>query len=178
MHSKPVHAIFNGRRLSGLLSGEGQVTVVLEAGLGGTIEDWARVQPEVAKFARVFSYDRAGLGQSEKAPTPRTCEDFTADLRGLLQAAGLKPPYILVAHSWSGLNARWHASRYPQEIAGMILVDAAHEDRYEHFEKVLPAERIQRMWDFVRDPSRNDEGIDRVASMEQVRQSRGLFHFP
>ena len=76
MHSKPVHAIFNGRRLSGLLSGEGQVTVVLEAGLGGTIEDWARVQPEVAKFARVFSYDRAGLGQSEKAPTPRTCEDF------------------------------------------------------------------------------------------------------
>ena len=87
-----INSEVNGHRLFGLLSGEGETTVILDAGLGGTSEDWAKVQPEVATFAKVFSYSRAGLGKSEKAPTPRTCKDIIEDLRSLLSAAHLNPP--------------------------------------------------------------------------------------
>lgn len=173
-----INAVINGHRLFGMLSGEGETTVVLDAGLGGTTEDWAKVQPEVANFSKVFSYDRAGLGQSEKASIPRTCEDIINDLRSFLLSANLHPPYILVAHSWSGINARWFASQYPDEIAGMVLIDAVHENKYEQFEKILTEEKANRMWAFVKDPSKNDENIDRIASIEQVRGRQTLFDFP
>ncbi len=178
MATREINAVVNGHRLFGLLSGEGETTVILDAGLGGTSEDWAKVQPEVAKFSKVFSYSRAGLGQSEKAAIPRTCKDIISDLRSLLLSANLYPPYILVAHSWSGINARWFASQYPDEIAGVVLVDAVHENKYDQFEKILTEEKANRMWAFVKDPSRNDENIDRIASIEQVRSKRTSCDFP
>ena len=178
MTALEINAVVNGYSLFGLLSGEGETTVILDAGLGGTSEDWLKVQPEVAKFSKVFSYSRAGLGQSEKALTPRTCKDIISDLRSLLLSANLYPPYILVAHSWSGINARWYASQYPDEIAGMVLIDAVHENKYEQFEKILSEEKANRMWAFVKDPSKNDENIDRIASIAQVRDKQILFDFP
>jgi pimeloyl-ACP methyl ester carboxylesterase len=135
LNSHEINALIEGRHLYGYLSGEGEPTVILDAGLGGTSEDWSKIQPEVAKFSKVISYDRAGLGHSDKASIPRTCEDIISDLRNLLMAADLPSPYILVAHSWSGINARWYANQYPEEIAGMILIDAVHENKYEQFEK-------------------------------------------
>ena len=162
----------------GFLSGEGEPSVILDAGLGGTSEDWVNIQPAVASFTQVFSYDRAGIGKSEKAPIPRTCKDIVIDLKNLLLAANLHPPYILVAHSWSGINARWYANLYPDEFVGMVLIDAVHEDKYARFEKVLPEERAYRMWEFVRDPSKNDENIDRMASIAQVQSTEHLFDFP
>ena len=178
MPALEINAVVNGHRLFGLLSGEGETTVILDAGLGGTTEDWTKIQPEVANFSRVFSYNRAGLGQSEKAPTPRTCKDIVSDLRSLLLSANLRPPYILVAHSWSGINARWFASQYPDEIAGLVLIDAVHENKYEQFSKILTVEKANRMWAFVKDPSKNDEHIDRIASIEQVRSKQIMFDFP
>ena len=173
-----INSEVNGHRLFGLLSGEGETTVILDAGLGGTFEDWAKVQPEVANFSKVFSYSRAGLGKSEKASIPRTCKDIIEDLRSFLSSVNLNPPYILVAHSWSGINARWFASQYPEEIAGMVLIDAVHENKYEQFEKILSEEKANRMWAFVKDPSKNDENIDRIASIAQVRDKQILFGFP
>jgi len=173
-----INSEVNGHRLFGVLSGEGETTVILDAGLGGTSEDWAKVQPEVANFTKVFSYSRAGLGKSEKASTPRTCKDIIEDLRSFLLSVNLNPPYILVAHSWSGINARWFVNQYPDEIAGMVLIDAVHEDKYEQFEKVLSEEKASRMWLFVKDPSKNDENIDRIASIEQVRSKQNTFDFP
>ena len=178
MAALEINAVVNSHSLFGLLSGEGETTVILDAGLGGTSEDLSKVQPEVANFSKVFSYSRAGLGQSEKATIPRTCKDIISDLRSLLLAANLHPPYVLVAHSWSGINARWYASQYPEEIAGMILVDAVNEDKYEQFEKILSEEKANRMWAFVKDPSKNDENIDRIASIAQVRDKQILFGFP
>lgn len=178
MAALEINAVVNSHSLFGLLSGEGETTVILDAGLGGTSEDWSKVQSEVANFSKVFSYSRAGLGQSEKATIPRTCKDIISDLRSLLLAANLHPPYVLVAHSWSGINARWYASQYPEEIAGMILVDAVNEDKYEQFEKILSEEKANRMWAFVKDPSKNDENIDRIASIAQVRDKQILFGFP
>ena len=173
-----INAVVNGHRLRGSLCGEGETTVILEAGLGGTSEDWSKIQPAAAEFSKVISYDRAGLGRSEKAPIPRTCEDVVSDLRHLLLAAHLPPPYILAAHSWSGINARWYANQYPNEIAGMILIDAVHEDKYGQFEKLLSEERSKRMWASVKDPSKNAENIDRIASILQVQSKQGVFDFP
>jgi pimeloyl-ACP methyl ester carboxylesterase len=173
-----ITAVVNGHRLVGSLSGEGETTVILDAGLGGTSEDWSLIQPAVAGFSKVFSYDRAGLGQSEKASIPRTCHDIIGDLRRLLLSAHLHPPYILVSHSWSAINARWFANQYPDEIAGMVFVDPVHEDKYAQFEKILSPEQTDRMWASIKDPSKNDEHIDRITSIAQVRSSHTPFDFP
>jgi pimeloyl-ACP methyl ester carboxylesterase len=178
LNNLEIKAVVNGHRLYGYLDGEGETSVVLDAGLGGTAEDWSKIQPEVGKFSKVISYDRAGMGHSDKASIPRTCEDIVSDLRGLLIAANLASPYILVAHSWSGINSRWYANQYPEEIAGMVLVDAVHENKYEQIEKILSAAQAERMWASVRDPSRNDESIDRIACIRQVRSNARVFDFP
>lgn len=175
---REICADLQSRKLYGWLAGSGTPPVILDAGLGDSSEAWSIVQPQVASFTSVLSYDRAGLGRSHPAPMPRTCQDIVADLRTLLAAASLPPPYVLVAHSWSGLNARWYANHFPAEIAGMLLIDAVHEAKYERFAQVLSAERLQRMWASVRDPAKNDESIDRIASLAQVTASQRPYDFP
>jgi pimeloyl-ACP methyl ester carboxylesterase len=107
-------------------TGEGSPTVILESGLGDTYLSWRKVQPQIAKFTRVCSYDRAGLGYSEPSSQPRTSKVIAGELHALLQAAGIAPPYVLVGHSVGGFNVRLYASLYPTEVAGMVLVDASH----------------------------------------------------
>jgi pimeloyl-ACP methyl ester carboxylesterase len=109
-------------------TGKGRPTVVLIAGAGDFSFDWSLVQPEVARFARVASYDRAGMAWSDLGPTPRTMAQDAYELHLLLQKAALPAPYVLVGHSVGGLIARVYASRYPEEVAGMVLVDSTHED--------------------------------------------------
>lgn len=109
--------------------GEGSPTVILEAGLNDFSISWAKVQPEVTKTTRVCSYDRAGLGWSEASPNPRTNEVMTEELHTLLKNANVEPPYILVGHSFGGINVRVFARQYPEEVTGMVLVDSAHEEQ-------------------------------------------------
>ena len=121
-----------GHRLHVLCSGPegaGGPTVVMEAGMGECSLGWRLVQPEVAGFARVCAYDRAGLGWSDAALTPRTSRQMVAELHALLAGAGVGPPYVLVGHSSAGLNVRLYAAQFPEEVAGMVLVDSAHEER-------------------------------------------------
>jgi len=108
--------------------GDGGPTVVMDAGIGECSLGWGLVQPEIARFARVCTYDRAGLGWSDSAPTPRTSQQIVRDLHALLTNAGIGPPYVLVGHSFGGLNARLYASQFPEDVAGIVLVDSAHED--------------------------------------------------
>jgi pimeloyl-ACP methyl ester carboxylesterase len=105
-------------------------TVILLHGLGDSSLDWGLVQPEVARFARVCSYDRAGAGWSDPGPSPRGPLTAAKELHSLLIDAKEAGPYVLVAHSWGGLIARVYASQYPTEVAGMVLVDPTHEDMY------------------------------------------------
>lgn len=106
----------------------GAQTIVMDSGLGGTVLDWQLVQPEVAKFARVCTYDRAGMGWSEPSTQPRTSQQIVKELHTLLGNAGVEGPYVLIGHSFGGTNMQVYASQYPDEVAGMVLVDSALED--------------------------------------------------
>lgn len=178
MNEQEIHVDIDGRRLYGFVTGAGEPTVVIEAGLGDSSQTWLPLLPQIASRSRVFTYDRAGLGRSDPAPTPRDCKAIGADLRRLLAEALLPPPYILVAHSWSGIHARWYANTFPEEIAGMVLVDAVHEGKYKQFAEVMDEARAARMWDAVRNPAKNDEQIDRLVSIAQMQAGQRRYEFP
>jgi pimeloyl-ACP methyl ester carboxylesterase len=122
-----------GRKMHIDCSGEGSPTVILDSGLGDTYVSWHKVQPEIAKFTRVCSYDRAGLGYSESSSGPRTSHVIAEELHSLLQAASVSAPYVLVGHSMAGYNVRLYASLYRNEVAGIVLVDASHPDQENQF---------------------------------------------
>jgi pimeloyl-ACP methyl ester carboxylesterase len=137
-----------GRRLHIVCSGsgsEGAPTVLLEAGAGNDASVWERVQPEVARFARVCAYDRAGLGHSDPVAAPRTIAAVTEDLHALLTNAKVAGPYVLVGHSLGGILARLYASFYPNEVVGMVLVDSAHEDEPDRGMSLIPREMLKNM---------------------------------
>jgi pimeloyl-ACP methyl ester carboxylesterase len=133
-------AIGGGRKMYLECRGIGSPTVVLVAGLKGSAEDWnitkqskPTVFSEVAKFTRVCAYDRPGTPVGEKpsrsdpVPQPTTAGDAVADLHALLSAAGEAVPYVLVGHSYGGLVVRLYASTYPEDVSGLVLVDALTE---------------------------------------------------
>ena len=108
-------------------TGEGSPTVVFEAGGASWSLDWNLVQTEIAKFTRVCSYDRAGFGWSESGPNPRTSEQIVSELHALLTKAEIEKPYILVGASFGGHTVRLFSKKYPDEVAGIVLLDARHE---------------------------------------------------
>jgi pimeloyl-ACP methyl ester carboxylesterase len=177
-----------GRNLAFVHTGSGNPTVVLESGLGAESGWYAPVQDAVARFAAVVRFDRAGKGLSDPAPTPRTSHDMAADLHALLTNAGIPGPYVLVGQSVGGLNVRIYASRYPEEVAGMVLVDSMHEDQFATLGPMLPppfpgepAELtgLRQFWtvDWT-DPAKNAEGIDFVASRAQGHAVASLGDVP
>src|SRR5258708_31144047 len=93
-------------RLNLYCTGQGSPTVVLESGLADTLDAWRRVQPDIARFARVCSYDRAGYGYSDPGPMPRTSDRIASELHAALESAGEKPSYLLVGSSFGGYNVR------------------------------------------------------------------------
>jgi pimeloyl-ACP methyl ester carboxylesterase len=116
-----------GYRLHISCIGDGSPTVVLDAGQGGFSLDWSLIQPELATTTRVCAYDRAGYGWSDPSPQPRTPRQIAEELHTLLVNAGIEGPYVLVGHSAGGKHVRLYATRHPQDLAGMVLVDARTE---------------------------------------------------
>jgi pimeloyl-ACP methyl ester carboxylesterase len=124
-----------GRTLNIFCSGAGAPAVIFESGGPGPGLEWEGFQPEVAKFTQACWYDRAGEGWSDPGPFPRTSNAIAKDLHELLKRAGVPPPYILVGASIGGLNSRVYGGLYPNEVAGMVLVDSAHEDEVQRAPK-------------------------------------------
>jgi pimeloyl-ACP methyl ester carboxylesterase len=130
---------FDNLTLSIDCRGQGSPTVILDSGLGVPAVGWNPVQAEVAKFTRVCSYDRAGYGWSGATSRPRTSLQIVKELHALLEAANEKGPYILVGHSFGGFNVRVYNGQYPNDVAGMVLVDASHEDQNDRMPPAIQA---------------------------------------
>jgi len=118
-----------GHRLHLWCTGGGAPTVILEAGLGGSSADWGAVQPLIARFTRVCSYDRAGMGYSDPGPSPRTARRISNELAELIDRSGMDGPLVLVAASIGGFNVRVFTSDHIERVAGLVLIDASHEDQ-------------------------------------------------
>jgi pimeloyl-ACP methyl ester carboxylesterase len=167
---------------------------MLEAGSGNNADVWdtvaleiahasdagaTAVLPGVAAFTRVCAYDRPGTAidadhrsRSDPAPMPRTASDAVADLHALIEGAGIPGPYVLVGHSLGGIIVRLYAATYPHEIAGVVLVDASHEEQYARFQAALTAEQWANLQQqgqagLADDPER--ERMDFDASFAQLR---------
>jgi pimeloyl-ACP methyl ester carboxylesterase len=117
----------DGQRLHLVCAGAGGLTVVFEAGIAASSLSWTRVQPDVATFTRACAYDRAGLGWSEPSRRPRSLDRMIAELRAVAATAAPSGPLVLVAHSFGVFLALVYASRYPSDVAGLVLVDPPTE---------------------------------------------------
>jgi pimeloyl-ACP methyl ester carboxylesterase len=117
--------------------------VILEAGLFRDSTDWREVQPKLADFTQVCSYDREGLGKSlvDAGAKPETecIDEQVEDLRNLLRTAHVAPPYILVGHSAGGVKGRRFTTDHPSEVAGLVFVDSAHEEQIWRFQAIDPS---------------------------------------
>lgn len=169
-------------------AGVGSPTVIFECGMGCGAASLANLAAEVQHFTRTIIYDRAGLGQSDPAPKPRTSQDVVDDLWRLLQQAQIDGPYLLVGHSFAGLHLRLFAHQHPQVVAGLVLLDASHPDQTLRELQLLPPPSPNEPAAITKarttltaewhDPLDNEEGIAIAASATQVRATGHLGALP
>lgn len=162
--------------------GEGSPTVLLESDLATASDEWIPVQEQLAATTQVRRYDRAGLGQSDlpyrqnpSSGLPRTSSQMVDELHSLLHQAGIAGPYILVGHGFGALNVRLYAAEYPNEIAGLVLVDGLPDDLFARLNEALPPELIEA---YRAQFSANLEGVDVERSIEQVQDAKFLHDVP
>jgi pimeloyl-ACP methyl ester carboxylesterase len=181
-----------GRKLAISCQGEGNPTVVFESGYRTTMACWKDVWKETAKYTRSCVYDRANLGQSDPATKPRTSKDIVDDLQNLLTNARIPGPYLLVGHSMGSFNVLIYANQYPQDVAGIVLVDPSHPDQFERWLAILPVENEtqsemlkicrQTLRESTSPSSANDpnnpEGWDWLQSAEELRSIHDLGELP
>jgi pimeloyl-ACP methyl ester carboxylesterase len=168
--------------------GKGSPTIVFETGMIAEAREWEPIMRELAQFASVCCYDRVGRGGSDAGPQPRNAINCAEDLHTLLLEAEVPQPYLLVGQSLGGFIVRAFAALYPEEVSGVILVDASHEDQFELIANALPPEsemddeglkRLRNFWSAgYRSPDNNLEGFDFPATFEQMRQLPSLGNIP
>lgn len=136
-----------GRSLNIFCSGRGTPAVILDSGAGEPGYSWSPIQTELAKTTLTCWFDRAGEGWSDVGPPPRTSEAIARDEHALLRESDIQPPYVLVGHSFGGLDARVYNGLYPNDVGGMVLVDAAHEDEAKRAPKFMLGHTLPRpLW--------------------------------
>jgi pimeloyl-ACP methyl ester carboxylesterase len=156
-HAQQLVEVEPGRRLNLYCTGKGSPTVVFDSGVTGETVGWALVQPVIATHTRACSYDRAGTGFSDPGTRTGTSANIVDDMHRMLAAAHIAPPYVLVGHSYGGMNVRLYKDHYPTEVIGMVLVDPSHEDWVERVWRLAALQRPyeQRFADF--EPMWQDE---------------------
>ncbi len=167
-----------GRSLHLYCSGDGPVTVLLENGLGGNYAAWRLVQSEIAKFARVCNYDRAGMGWSDPSDRPTQSEFVADDLHRLVSAAGLSAPFVLVGWSAGGVFIRRYLHDYPEGIIGLVFVDSAHEQQRQRLVEPGDAEQHRRQAEDQLDACRALAWTGVVRASGVMRQMTAPLHMP
>jgi pimeloyl-ACP methyl ester carboxylesterase len=162
----------------------GRPTVVFESGLGGEFDTWGQVLSSLSATDRGCSYDRAGVGMSENATPPRTTTDQVDDLRALLAAAGVEPPFVLVGYSLGGWNVLVHADRHPDDVVGAVMVDVRPPAASARFLAELPPESAgepdllhqyrEGYTSWESDATRNPEGLLLADSALEAEAAAGL----
>lgn len=159
-------------------TGEGQPTVVMDAGLGGSMLDWSLVQPLVSEYTEVCSYDRSGYGWSESSSQPRSSAYIADELHELLARGGVNPPYLMIGHSFGGFNVRLFAAHYPSEVTGIVLIDASHEAQFERFEQRFGLNLAPKRAGMMRlSPPRVPDGMPeslRTVALQRVRRASAM----
>jgi pimeloyl-ACP methyl ester carboxylesterase len=155
-----------GRRLWLHRSGAGSPSVVFLPGAGAVGLDYWNLHRRAAELTTSVLYDRAGTGWSDRVELPRTSAEVTDELRDLLRSAGVPAPYLLVGHSLGGLYARHYATRFPDQVGGLVLMDPDHEDYHAHMPRQL--REMRKAWD-------PDRALPRELPDELVRFYRGRF---
>jgi pimeloyl-ACP methyl ester carboxylesterase len=116
-----------GKKLNFYCIGSGKPAVIMDAGLGDWSPSWTTIHDAVARLTQVCTFDRAGYGFSDASPVTRTSSATTNELYSALMSSPIKAPYILVGHSYGGMNARLFADRHLADVAGLVLVDSVSE---------------------------------------------------
>lgn len=159
-----------GYRLRMECRGSGEPTVIMDAGLGQHRHTWGTVPYQVSGFTRVCTYDRANLGDSDADPHPRTSRRMVQELEQLLEKARVQGPFVLVGHSFGGVNMRLFAAEHPEWVRGIVLVDASQEDEISEFLKIMdPREKSEY---FIEESGYNAENANVIASMDELRGAR------
>ena len=114
--------------------GKGSPIIVFDSGVGGSHMDWVNVQSRAGEFTQACSYDRSGYGWSEMGIKPRTSKRIVSELTKILKIAKKEPPYILVGHSFGGLNMQLFARTNHKDVIGLVLIDSIHTEQYKRFE--------------------------------------------
>jgi pimeloyl-ACP methyl ester carboxylesterase len=157
--------------------GKGGPAVVLDAGLTYGIATWDRVLSQVAESTLVCGYDRAGIGASDDPGLMRrTGLEITDELHTLLIKAEVPAPYILVGHSFGALNVRLYASRYPDQVVGIVLVDPSHEDQTSRYAVLMSPEK--RAAFLAYEGGNNPEHVDVITTAAQVRAAAPIRDMP
>ncbi len=182
-----------GQTIRYLCQGAGNPTVIIEQGGGISLETvfswerpvgWAALAPQVSSLTRICVYDRIGLGHSSKAERPRTSFDVAADLHALLAREAITPPYVLAGQSLGGMNALAFASRYRDEVVGLVLIDSSHPQQLERIDKVLPPRQADEpavLRGFRDGPDRTamrGEWFDFQKNSEQFANRMGIGNIP
>jgi len=155
--------------------GKGTPTVIFESGLGDDSGVWTLVQPEISKNTRTFSYDRAGLGNSDTGDLPRTSLDQVHELHTVLNKANVKAPYIIVAHSIAGYNA----GTYPKEVSGIIFVDCSHENQFEGIVNRSSSKEIEIVKSkLIGEEQTFDELLISANQVKEIREKDALRNIP
>jgi pimeloyl-ACP methyl ester carboxylesterase len=147
--------------------GSGEPTVVMDSGLEHDRFAWGTVPANVAGFTRVCTYDRAGLGESDIGPRPRTSQLIVDEFDRLLKNANIKGPYVLVGHSFGGVNMRLYASQHPESVVGLVLVDASQEDQIARYTEIMAPDE-KTAW-LHHEGGDNKEWVNVIASLDELR---------
>lgn len=158
---------------------KGAPTVIFESGLGDDKGVWTLVQQEISKNTRTFSYDRAGLGNGYTADFPRTSLDQVHELHTVLNKAKVKAPYIIVAHSIGGYNARLFAGTYTNEVSGIVFVDCSHENQFEDRVKRSSSKEIEiAKSQLIGEEQTFDELLISANQVKEIRKKNALRNIP